>query len=134
MSNVDVRPSSSSQLQRIVPTCTFVVLEPPNPLTTRLLGLSSPTKSSFTWEMQPEQRLSIPMGAESVSKCTDRSVAMAVRACIAKTDIAVMVPRSRCFFIVALSRRCGARLVFGLRLDSIQSPRRPNANSVLRHR
>ena len=71
-------PISSSQLQRSVPVCTFVVLVPANPFTTLPDGLSSPTKSSLTCEIHPEHRLSIPIVSESVSNWAFLSVAIVV--------------------------------------------------------
>ena len=98
-------PISSSQLQRSVPTCTFVVFDPANPFTTLSDGLSSPTKSSLTWEIHPEHRLSIPIVSESVSNWVLLSVAIVAFACIARTVIARVVPLGRQPACFRLTRR-----------------------------
>ena len=95
MVKVCFRPNSSSQLQRNVPTCTLVVFVPANPFTTRSVRLSSPTKSSLTWDIHPEHRLSIPIVSESVSNWVFRSVAIVALACMARTVIAIAVPLGR---------------------------------------
>ena len=100
MSNECRRPRSSSQFHRIVPICTLTVLDPPKPLTTLLLGRSSPTKSPLTWDMHPVHRLLTPIISESVSKQTFRSVAVRAFACSAKTLIvrATVLLRDLCRF------------------------------------
>ncbi len=55
---------------------------PPNPLIELEMGLGVSTKSAMSWEMHAEQRLSMPMEHESVSKrtCSGRRAPIAMRA------------------------------------------------------
>jgi hypothetical protein len=122
MVKVCFRPKSSSQLQRSVPICTFDVLVPANPFTTLPDGRSVPTKSSLTWDIHPEHRLSIPIVSESVSNWVILSVATVACACIARTVIASAVPLDRQPDCFRLFRWCPLRLT-GLVLSRIQSPK-----------
>ena len=124
-------PISSSQLQRSVPVCTFVVLVPANPFTTLPDGLSSPTKSSLTCEIHPEHRLSIPIVSESVSNWAFLSVAIVALACIARTVIASAVPlgRHRDRFRLLCSCRLCLRVFMFAR---IQSPKSLDKDSIIR--
>jgi hypothetical protein len=69
----------------------FVARDPPNPFTIRLLFSSGPSKSLGSCDIHAEQRLSIPTSPESVSKWLSLSVDMVAFACIASTDMAMIL-------------------------------------------
>jgi hypothetical protein len=73
--------------------------------------------------MHPEQRLSTPIVSESVSNCDDLSVAMAVLAFIANTDIAIK-PALLIFLCLPIANLILRWLMlrFGVTFLSIQSP------------
>jgi hypothetical protein len=58
---------SSFHFHTIVPIFTLVVLVPPNPFISLLLSCKGPSKSLIRCDMHPVHRLSIPIGAKSVS-------------------------------------------------------------------
>lgn len=73
MRNLCLSPLSFSHAQLSVPIWMLKWRVPPKPLMTLLQSTSGPSKSSRTWDMHAEHRLSIPHGAESVSNRTCRS-------------------------------------------------------------
>jgi hypothetical protein len=68
MVSVETFPASSAILHASVPMYTLDMVAPPNPLTFLETFFKGPIKSFRSLEMHAEQRLSIPMRNESVSK------------------------------------------------------------------
>lgn len=133
MRKVVILPLSSSQLHRIVPDLTFLVLDPQKPLTTLLLGSKFPSKSLKSWEIHAVHWLSIPTTCESVSNVTSLSVEIVALACIASAVNARNLDVCCARLTVAVIMRPRLRRWVVVTLASIQSPAHDAAVSTVFH-
>ena len=102
-----------------MPTSTPLILIPPTPFTLYVTGLRLPgTKSFRLSDMQVEHRLSIPIGAESVSNLDSLARCFeSVCACIAVAELDTRIAIAQIFWPLLLEARLGyielaARLSF----------------------